>query len=269
MIIDERTKSILTNMVIDGNTTTITESLDRKEYVKINEVLQTLGGTWNKKQKCHVWTCSPSDALKVVIGSGSSGTITTTLETKKEIRKQFQCFFTPDALADRMVELAEVKQSDWILEPSAGNGQIIRAIQRVLPQKSVTCYELLEENCQELYKIKGAELMAKDFFSLHKIVKYDGNNRPIPKAGFDKILMNPPFSKHQDIAHVQHAHQFLADGGRLVAIMSCHPFWASHKIDVAFREWIEEVGATVEDIPSGEFSESGTEISTKLVVIDK
>lgn len=36
-----------------------------------------------------------------------------------------------------------------------------------------------------------------------------------------------------------------------------------------FRAWLESVGGTWEDLPDGAFKQSGTDISTRLVVIEK
>lgn len=35
------------------------------------------------------------------------------------------------------------------------------------------------------------------------------------------------------------------------------------------REWLNKVNAVIEDIPAGEFKESGTNIATCLIIIDK
>src|ERR1039457_2823531 len=140
MQIDARTKAILSSMDIDGFKTVITETLTRPEYVRVNEVLETLGGKWSRKDKAHVWTCSPSEALKVVLGTDST-TITTTFETKKEQKKTYQVFHTPPELADRLVEVACICEfnDDTILEPSAGMGSIVQAVNRVVSEMEVDC----------------------------------------------------------------------------------------------------------------------------------
>src|SRR4051812_12951690 len=46
------------------------------------------------------------------------------------IQNEFQFFPTPDALADRLVKLARIGINDKVLEPSAGQGAIIKAIHR-------------------------------------------------------------------------------------------------------------------------------------------
>jgi 16S rRNA G1207 methylase RsmC len=61
--------------------------------------------------------------------------------------------------------------------------------------------------------------------------------------------MNPPFSNGQDIDHVRHAFDLLADGGRLIAIMSEGTFYRSDKKAVNFRAWLDEHSGTSERLP--------------------
>ena len=63
---------------------------------------------------------------------------------------------------------------------------------------------------------------------------------------YDRIVMNPPFEKGQDIDHVRHAYELLKPGGKLVAIMSEGSFYRGDKKATEFREWLEEVGGTSE-----------------------
>ena len=61
----------------------------------------------------------------------------------------------------------------------------------------------------------------------------------------------------------------LKDGGRLVAIMSPHWQHANDKKSKQFREFLQNVGGQVHEIEEGAFAESGTQIKTYYVVIDK
>jgi hypothetical protein len=81
--------------------------------------------------------------------------------------------------------------------------------------------------------------------------------------------MNPPFEKLQDVAHVLHAFNMLKDDGRLVAIMSPSAFFRSDKKCQDFRDWFEQLGGEKIDLPAGSFKDSGTNVSSVMVVIDK
>ena len=99
-------------------------------------------------------------------------------------------------------------------------------------------------------------------------VKKSGAN-----SGYDRIIMNPPFSDRRDALHVQHAYSLLKPGGRLVAIMGEGVFNGQDKKAQAFREWLEEVGGSEEKLPEGSFLDPSLPVNTgvnaRMVVIEK
>ncbi|OWY39386.1 hypothetical protein CEK28_08690 [Xenophilus sp. AP218F] len=92
-------------------------------------------------------------------------------------------------------------------------------------------------------------------------------------SGYDRIVMNPPFSDRRDAEHVMHAYGMLKPGGRLVAIMGEGVFFGQDKKAKAFREWLEQVGGTSEKLPAGSFEDPSLPVTTgahaRLVVVDK
>lgn len=92
-------------------------------------------------------------------------------------------------------------------------------------------------------------------------------------SGYDRILMNPPFSDGRDIQHVRHAYGLLKPGGRLVAVMGESAFTNQNKRATEFREWLESVGGTDEKLPEGTFLDPSLPVNTganaRMVVIDK
>ena len=48
------------------------------------------------------------------------------------------------------------------------------------------------------------------------------DSTPAGFGTFDRIVMNPPFSRDQDARHVNHAFSFLKPGGKLVAIVGSY-----------------------------------------------
>lgn len=93
------------------------------------------------------------------------------------------------------------------------------------------------------------------------------------QSGYDRIIMNPPFSKGRDIEHVRHAYDLLRPGGRIVAIMGEGAFFNSNKAAENFRSWLDELGATSERLPENSFMDAAlpvnTAVNARLVVIDK
>ena len=165
-------------------------------------------------------------------------------------------FPTPKNIVEKMLDEADIKKGETVLEPSAGKGNIADEIRTQYPDNALEVAEI-NDSLAELLKEKGHSVVGDDFLATNK--KYD------------KIIMNPPFEKLQDIDHVKHAYDMLNPGGRLVAIMSESPFFNSAKKAEAFRTWLENVGGVSEKLPENSFknSERSTGVNTRMVVIDK
>lgn len=171
-------------------------------------------------------------------------------------------FATPLELADRMVKMAGIRNGDEVLEPSAGQGAILDAIYRVygVGNYVVDAVEVMDQNVKVLgrtFSGKCRQIFHMDFL------------KSTPTRGFNRIIANPPFSKNQDIDHIYHMYSHLAIGGRIVTLSSMSWTFGSRKKQVAFREWLDAVGASVEEVPKGTFKSSGTNVSAMLIVINK
>lgn len=191
------------------------------------------------------------------------------------IKKEFQFFATPAKLAKRLVELANINSPDLeVLEPSAGQGAIVKAILEHEPGVCVHAYELMDVNRNVLSTIKDCILLGEDFLKSDMLcdtkeitpINWNLKHRDLL---FDRIIANPPFNKNQDIDHITEMYHRLRKGGRIVTIASNSWRTGSQKKQIAFREWLNKVNAVIEDIPAGEFKESGTNIATCLIIIDK
>lgn len=88
-------------------------------------------------------------------------------------------------------------------------------------------------------------------------------------AQYDAVIINPPFSNGADIDHVIRAYQFLKVGGVIVAIMGEGAFFRSDKKATHFRAWLDQHAGESEQLTSGTFAQSGTNVNTRLVIIRK
>ena len=154
-----------------------------------------------------------------------------------------------------MAQLAEIERGMLVLEPSAGMGALCDAITTVEPSAIVRCCEIDPIAAKRLRMLPNINAVAGcDFLELEPGVSL-----------YDRVVMNPPFTRGQDIAHVTHALKFLRPGGRLVALTSSSWRWASTKAADAFRELVAE--ADLEEVPAETFKASGTNIATILLTI--
>lgn len=163
-------------------------------------------------------------------------------------------FPTPKPLAERMADLADIRAGQRVLEPSAGTGRLADAAKA----KGATVDTVeTASTLRDVLAKKGHNLIADDFTAMEA------------KPQYDRILMNPPFEKGQDIAHVQRAYEMLKPGGKMVAIMGEGAFYRGDKQATEFRTWLEGKGGTNEKLPEGTFKESNTGTNTRLVTITK
>jgi len=177
-------------------------------------------------------------------------------------------FPTPRKLAEEMVYRAMIEPGMSVLEPSAGIGSIADAIIANCP----TCGLQLVELSNSLIDIMKAKKYNEDTTAIIHMdfLEYYKDSKPVTL--FDRILMNPPFEHGQDVDHVKHAYALLKPGGRLIAIMGEHCFFASEKKCSDFRTWLDQVGES-EKLPPGSFTGSEALVQTgtnaRIVTIDK
>jgi len=167
-------------------------------------------------------------------------------------RHGFDLFVTPNHLAERMVEIAEIKPGMTVLEPEAGTGRIAKAIRNAGVEP--VCVEYAWDTYEFLRK-QGYNVTQSDFLEWTAPHK------------FDVILMNPPFSNSADIIHVMWAYMHLARKGILVAIMSEGAFHGDRKKVANFRAWAEMKGAHSEQLDAQTFKESGTNVNARLFTL--
>lgn len=166
-------------------------------------------------------------------------------------------FPTPKPVIDEVLSRANITPGSQVLEPSAGKGDLAEAARDA--GASVETFEVSGQ-LQEILRAKGFE-PGGDFLV------------EAPKTPPDRIVMNPPFERGQDIDHVRRAFDVLAPGGRLVSVMSAGTFSRQDKKSVAFRAFLEEVGGTAEALPANSFAGAEsfrqTGVNAQLVTIDK
>jgi protein-L-isoaspartate O-methyltransferase len=169
-----------------------------------------------------------------------------------------QLFPTPPALADRMIEAADIQPGNRILEPSAGTGNLVAAIAAAEPTARVTAVEIntqLADALSARYRVRpaGWEILTDDFLDL----------TALDLGRFDRIVMNPPFANGDDMRHIRNAFEMLSPGGRLVAICANGP-----RQQEQLRPFVEENGGTWEELPANTFKESGTGVSAVLLTMN-
>ena len=241
-------EDVLKGCTVEGFVVKLPEGqLERKLYTEVKNALDGIGGTWKGgRVSGFVFEQDPTDLLSEIANG-----------TKRNLKKEFQFFGTSDGLSDDLVFEAQIEPYHLILEPSAGRGAIIKAIHRLFGNVQVDYCELMDLNRKYLSDIENTNCLSSDFLQL--------KSKPV----YDRIIANPPVAKGQDILHIKKMYECLKSGGRLVSIASKHWLLSSNKKETEFRNWLKEIGADIREVDAGAFKESGTMVSTVIVIINK
>ncbi len=243
---------VLNRCTITGNNVYLPAGqLDRKLYMGVNTVLVQLGGKWDKRAKAHVFPSDPKERFNTAMGVGEVAKLIS-------VKKVTQAFYTPPSVAQQLMGFADIKPGMKVLEPSAGHGALADEIRKI-PDVDLRLVELDEDSVRVLEK-KGYRPVCRDFLDFAQRTD----------AVYDRVVMNPPFTKGQDIDHVLTAYALLKPGGRLAAIMSGNVMHGTTKRHKAFQALLESAASVCsETLEAGAFKESGTMVSTIIFGITK
>ncbi len=234
---------VIARAEFEGNLVRLTGQLDRPTYQAINKVLDAAGGKWNRAAKAHVFAGDAYEALDSVFTTGE-------IAVPKD---EFDFFPTPGWLAEQLVISARIVPGMRVLEPSCGEGAIVKAV--LAADGDVDGFEVQPAKAERVRTDFGVSVVEADFLSMP------------PTAVYDRVVMNPPFQKQADIKHVMHALGFLKTAGRLVSVMGAGVTFRVDRRAVAFRDLLSKRGGTIEALPEGSFKSSGTMVNTVVVVI--
>ena len=142
--------------------------------------------------------------------------------SKTKAQEGADYFATPEPVGLKMVEWADIRPGEKVLEPSAGHGAIARWIPDSAEKTAIEPSMTLRPR---LAMVFDGQIIGSDFESLNVVNKYDA------------IVMNPPFGSGGKTAvdHIAKAATHLRDGGRIVALLPTGP-----AADKKFDKWMYE-----------------------------
>ena len=168
---------------------------------------------------------------------------------------------TPEQIVEMMIDAADFQPNELFFEPSAGRGNILKAVRELSLRKNLDLQIFAcELNPRFVAELRGDNFLvaAGDFLSFDAVEKAD------------KILMNPPFGANgSGIKHSLHAFRHLKPGGKMIVLTRAdvdkgqtrwHDEW--NKLCASYR-------TASHDLPSASFKEVGTLVETKISVFLK
>lgn len=255
--ISDPVRDVLSRATITATTVTINDGqLDRKLYLEVNKALEGAGGKWNKRSKAHVFERDPREALGLAVETGKA----------VNLRTKLQSFYTPPALAERVAgQVGPLSVDAKVLEPSIGEGALIVALALKCPQIRVTAYDIDPVAAEKAAAALDTCIARRD--GTRYMVRVQDFLTVDTEPVFDAVVMNSPFTKGADMAHVTHAWGFVKRGGVLVAIVSPAYEHTGSKAAQAFRELLLGTFAEVEKVPAGTFEH--TDVETRMITMRK
>lgn len=210
------------------------------------------GGKENDRKLSAALTASPFERAKTFYYAQAKNT------RRRDQREGIDYFATPEPVGFKMVEWADIRPNDKVLEPSAGHG----AIARFFPQLAdVTMVEPSYELSQRAGLANGNARIVNDTFeSLHINNKYDA------------IVMNPPYGVGGKTAveHLAKAAKHLRNGGRIVALLPRGGMADKRLNDFLESEDAENLYRVASvDLPPSTFERAGTSVNTRIVILER
>ncbi len=142
-----------------------------------------------------------------------------------------------------------------VLEPSAGNGALAKAVLDYAPSAQLVAIEPNRERALSIVRHPSITVHIDTF---ERYVE----TRPAP---FNSIIMNPPYSTSESptlwIDHMHLAWRLLAPGGRLVAILPNGVTFRQDRRHREIRELLDSQG-DYSELPADSFISSGTGVRT-------
>lgn len=148
---------------------------------------------------------------------------------------RFQFYPTPKYLALKMA-MKISKKAKSILEPSAGNGDLMKAVETVAgrPYCKVDWFEIDTAKHDYLSRLSRYGKQGEDFLESDIKEKYDA------------VIMNPPFNRGED--HIMKAYEALKKGGDFVCLISTATLDGKTIKESKINKLLELEEAEIEDL---------------------
>ena len=175
---------------------------------------------------------------------------------------------TPEALAARMVDMIDTSRVHFVLEPSAGKGDLVDKLKNKMrydgysnitdqhgSDVEIDCIEQ-DGNLRNLLKGAGKRLIFDDFLKFETFKKYD------------LILMNPPFSEGDK--HLLKALEMMKNGGQVVCLLNAETLKNPYSnIRKELNQKLAQLGAEIKYL-DGAFTDAErvTNVEVALIYVD-
>lgn len=228
-----------------------------------------------KNGNAHLWFTRPdlvervnkmlADFYGEVLPDGVDVGDTVFTSNSREVAKDLAFYWTPEPVGEIALRGLDMCAGWKILEPSAGEGHLVRSILKKCDSVTIDAVEYDAQRSKTL----------RDSFRSNVRVTTANFLKTRPEAKYDAVVMNPPFYRTHWMDHVHHAMKFLKPGGKLVAILPITARIGESAKHTKFRTWAKAHSPhphyadypIFRDLPLGSFKAAGTNVSTTVLTL--
>jgi hypothetical protein len=215
------------------------EQLDPKLYQDFKKIMVQNLGKWKGGKKQFFEFPFQTHTLKEKFFKGE----------RPNFKQDWHFFPTPDDVIDQMCNITIPSPDCRILEPSAGQGDIIKYVNDFIKYQNPFDWTVIEPHPLNREKLKSIGYPPDhDFFETYQCTE-----------PFDLIYANPPF-KHIH-SHIEKMFSCLDKYGVITAIVPSS-FKSQYK-----KEWNDKYFFQFFPLNKGSFKSSGTMVETEIVKI--
>lgn len=224
--------------------------------------MESFGGRWNEHCKGFKFDSLNNGDIQKIKETIKDGGVS--LNAEKARREKDSFFPTPLSIVDKMIEAANIKDKDTVLDSSAGTGRIIH---RVIDKYKV--YSIALEPDAERFNSLRQDIHSRYQTTFEDALRYKIMRLEI--HGCNKVLINPPFKNDKDIKHLMLSYAFSGDVADIVCIIQENSLHYKREVHKIFEKFIEILGDSIEftKLPSGSFRTEMTTVDTVMVHIKK
>ncbi len=233
----------------EGNRMNLNEDRLASEFRdRIIRIMEKLGGKWRVSLKAFDFEFDPKPLLDEIMATGMV-----------PVPMPLDYFDTPPRLATRMVDMMPPEVTR-VLEPSAGDGNIVKEILGRFPTVKVHALELSLMKWGKLRKVSDRMIAVQQDFLTFKQPK-----------GYECIVMTPPLaSKRNPLEWVEHFHyafNMLIEKGTLIGVAPIGLLYSAEARVRGLRSMIENNHGLIEPLSPKMFKIGDNYIATALVKV--
>lgn len=223
-----------------------------------------IGGHWSEAHKGFVFIKEIStEIIKEAIQKANNQF---PLSKEQIEREKLQSYFTPIEISKKMQQLAHICDTDIVLDPSAGTGNLVNGLN--VPKKNIFLIEPNPEFCEFLRRNGYVNVIQSTF--------EEALDKEILPNNISKVLMNPPFSKQTDLKHILLAYELLNKGGTLVSIIGKNSLLErdiNNQKSSTLKTFVNTCKSSkfhqIINLEPASFEESGTICDTCMIILEK